>query len=200
MNLKINDKSLKSKELSLTEFLTLLVLKDDQDIVGLMKSLNQKEYILYNQKSGMFKLSDKGLKAITAGLRDGKKSEDEDLLKVAKILKNIYPKGKKEGTNSQWTEAESIIAGRLADFIEMFNDDIQKYGDSLYDLIITATEKYVESFNGDYQYMRILHNFIMVAKVNDFGKKEMKSDLLTAIENIDNYNTVKRNDWTSFTV
>ena len=29
MNLKINDKSLKSKELSLTEFLTLLVLKDN---------------------------------------------------------------------------------------------------------------------------------------------------------------------------
>lgn len=200
MNLKINDRTLESKELSLAEFLTLLILKDEQDIVSIMKQLNQKEYILYNQKSNVFKVSDKGLKVIANVLRTSKKSEDELLLKVAEELKSIYPKGLKEGTNSPWTQAVSLIAGRLTDFIEVFGKDLEKYEDNLYDVIIEATKKYVDSFNGEYKYMRILHNFIMVTIVNNEGKKEMKSDLLTAMENLNNYDTVKRDDWTSTTV
>lgn len=72
---------------------------------------------------------------------------------LAKAMQSIYPTGKKMGTNDYWRDSTKVIAQRLAMFFK-------KYGDKPDKEIINATRSYVESFNGEYQYMRLLKYFI----------------------------------------
>lgn len=75
------------------------------------------------------------------------------LTSLAETMQSIYPTGKKMGTNDYWRDSTKVIAQRLAMFFK-------KYGDRPDELIIRATRGYVESFNGEYQYMRLLKYFI----------------------------------------
>ena len=91
-------------------------------------------------------------------------------------MKELYPKGKKEGTNQFWADGVSIIVKRLKIFYK-------KYGFYDNDIIIKATENYIKSFNGDYRFMKTLKYFLWSEKVNKAGEVEPTSDLLTYIEN-----------------
>lgn len=195
MELNINDDVLKNANLELSDFFVLLTLKDNYDIVTIMKKLNQNALILYNQSKKSFFISDKGMKLVKEVLKvkHEEKRDCNDLRELATTLKLMFPKGIKQGTNTSWTEAVPLIMKRLETF---FN----KFGKQPYDKIIEATKKYIDSFNGDYRMMRVLNYFIMKTIINNDGEKEMKSDLLTAIENLDDYEQSNNNDWTSGTV
>ena len=195
MEMNINEDVLRDTNLELSDFLVLLTLKDDYDIVSVMKKLNQEALILYNQSKKAFFVSDKGLKLINSVLEVKQKEEQScnDLRELATTLKSLFPKGIKPGTNTPWTEAVPLIMKRLEKFFE-------KFGEQPYDKIIEATKKYIDSFNGDYRMMRVLNYFIMKTIINNDGEKEVKSDLLTAIENLDDYGEQRSEDWTSGTV
>ena len=62
--------------------------------------------------------------------------------------------------------------------------------------IVQAAEKYVQGFNGDYQYMKLLKYFILKEKVGAGGDVEGESDLINYIENAGQEDTLS-NDWTS---
>ena len=62
--------------------------------------------------------------------------------------------------------------------------------------IIQATEKYVQGFNGNYQYMRLLKYFIFREKVGAAGEVEGDSELISYIENAGQEEYLS-NDWTS---
>ena len=195
MELNINNDVLKNADLELSDFFVLLTLKDNYDIVAIMKKLNKNTLILYNQSKGSFFISEKGMKLIKEVLKVKReeKRDCNDLRELATTLKSLFPKGIKQGTNTPWTEAVSLIMKRLETFFE-------KFGEQPYDKIIEATKKYIDSFNGDYRMMRVLNYFIMKTIINNDGEKEVKSDLLTAIENLDDYGEQRSEDWTSSTV
>ena len=72
-----------------------------------------------------------------------------------------------------------------------------KYGDSYTDeQILNAARQYVEGFNGNYRYMRLLKYFIFKESLNANNEVEGGSELLTYIENEGQEDTLKDN-WTS---
>ena len=120
-----------------------------------------------------------------------KQQEPKDRLNLLAIrLKEIFPKGKKDGTNYYWADGVALIVRRLQLFFK-------KYGNTYTDeQIIQATEKYVQGFNGNYQYMRLLKYFILKEKVGAAGEVEGDSELISYIENAGQEENL-RNDWTS---
>lgn len=103
-----------------------------------------------------------------------------DFVDLATRLRELYPEGKKDGTNSYWRDSINLICKRLSAFKSRFGD----YSD---ETIYNATKAYVESFSDDKTYMRTLPYFII---------KDNESLLTTIIDNID---SVKKNNelWTA---
>ena len=120
--------------------------------------------------------TDKAVKLLDNVLADSSVDDDTKITELATKLKELYPKGKKEGTNQFWADGVSIIVKRLKIFYK-------KYGFYDNDTIIKATEDYIKSFNGDYRFMKTLKYFLWSEKVNKAGEVEPTSDLLTYIEN-----------------
>ena len=114
--------------------------------------------------------------------------EPDELIPVAQQLREIFPKGKKEGTNSQWRESTSLIVKRLQKFIKIFGEEYKDYNK-----ILAAAKEYVDSFNGNYAYMRTLKYFILKdeIKFNDEGQRyvDRTSDLATRMDNLGEANT-----------
>ena len=120
--------------------------------------------------------TDKAVKLLDNVLADSSVDDDTKITELATKLKELYPKGKKEGTNQFWADGVSIIVKRLKIFYK-------KYGFYDNDIIIKATENYIKSFNSDYRFMKTLKYFLWSEKVNKAGEVEPTSDLLTYIEN-----------------
>ena len=127
-------------------------------------------------------------------LSDKTVPKEDRLDKLVKQLMDLFPKGKKEGTSVYWK-------GNLKDNKLKLQKFFKLYGNTYTDeQIITATKKYVESFNGNYAYMRALKYFIWKdeKKVGADGKTyvEEVSDLASYIENEDQVNTTN-DGWTA---
>ena len=107
---------------------------------------------------------------------------------------SIFPSGKKEGTSLYWKGNRKDNKERLQKFFKLYGN---KYSDKQ---IIHAAKKYVESFNGQYAYMRALKYFIWKdeKKMGSDGRKyiEEVSDLASYIENAGQEDDLK-SDWTS---
>lgn len=100
---------------------------------------------------------------------------------LAVKLMEIFPKGKKEGTSVYFKGNKKDNKLRLQKFFKLYGNT---YTD---EQIIEAAKRYVESFNGNYSYMRALKYFIWKdeKKTDGEGKVyvEEVSDLATYIEN-----------------
>lgn len=106
---------------------------------------------------------------------------DAELTELAKKLKEIYPKGKKDD-RFYWADGVALIVRRLKAFFK-------KYGNHSADNIIDATQRYVDSKEGQPD-MRLLKYFIFKEGRNaGTGEVESSSDLLTYIENKDEEET-----------
>ena len=142
---------------------------------SMKQSLIDKGYI--TSAGNLFdRYTDKAVKLLDNVLADSSVDDDTKITELATKLKELYPKGKKEGTNQFWADGVSIIVKRLKIFYK-------KYGFYDNDIIIKATEDYIKSFNGDYRFMKTLKYFLWSEKVNKAGEVEPTSDLLTYIEN-----------------
>lgn len=107
--------------------------------------------------------------------------EDVFLTSLASALMEIFPKGKKEGTNVYWRGNLKDTKLRLKKFFKLYG---QQYST---EQILNAARNYVSSFNGNYSYMRVLKYFIWkdAKKINAEGKIYIDevSELATLIEN-----------------
>lgn len=108
---------------------------------------------------------------------------------LAKELREIFPEGKKEGTAYQWRGSTLLIMRRLNMFFHKYGEE---YSD---EEIINAAKAYVNGFNGNYRFMRILKYFIYKEGFNANGEIESTSDLLEYIENAGQ--ETLNNDWAS---
>ena len=107
----------------------------------------------------------------------GDKGVDTDRYdELADKLRELYPKGRKEGTSYLWRDSHAKIANKLRTLVKKYNF---KFTD---EQAISATKRYIESFNGNYSYMQLLKYFIL-KKDKDTG--EENSQLMSYIENED---------------
>lgn len=102
---------------------------------------------------------------------------EERLMNLAKKLKEVYPKGKKDNT-WYWADGAAVIARRLKIFFHKY-DPQRQFTD---EQIVDATKRYVQEKQGQPD-MRLLKYFIFKEPVGKGGDIEPVSDLLTYIEN-----------------
>lgn len=129
----------------------------------LIKSENG--YILNNSKIKLLE----GLMAESAT----EESKRDKYVAIAEKMREVYPKGKKQGLPYYWRDSTKVIAQRLMMFFKKYGEDYTEEN------IVNATKKYVDSWHGNYQYMQLLKYFIM--KKNPQG--EDTSELLSYLEN-----------------
>lgn len=147
------------------------------------------EYDGFNQKREPInaKLTQNGIDAIEDILlkSEFKSNNDEDRYdRLAEKLQEIFPSGKKRGTNYMWKDSKPIIAKKLRAIVKKYNVSFTD------EQAIEAARKYVDSFNGDYQYMQILRYFI--SKRNNLTGEET-SQLLSYIENAGQEESIDNN-------
>lgn len=196
MTICLSKEGCKKNNISLAEALLMLAIHNKADLDTAQEKLIKKGYITATrndlfQQIG-WRLTNKGTGVIDSVIVDSDKKQepDERLIQLATRLKEIFPKGRKDGTSYYWADGVALIARRLKLFFK-------KYGDTYTDKqIIQATSKYVEGFNGDYTYMRLLKYFILKEKVGAAGEVEGDSELISYIENAGQEENL-RNDWTS---
>lgn len=117
------------------------------------------------------------------------KEDDDRFNNLADKLRELFPIGRKPGTQLQWRDSTKIIAQRLKIFVKKFD---VKFTD---EQAIEATKKYISGFNGNYQFMQVLKYFIMKAGKED-GTSVVNSQLLSYMENTDCTDNFS-DDWTS---
>lgn len=192
----LNKKAAQQNGITIDEALLMLVIHNKANLEGAEKALIQKGLITA-ERNDLFqqvgwRLTNKGTEVLDSVIMDSDKEQEpqDRLIQLATKLKEIFPKGKKDGTNYYWADGVALIVRRLKLFFK-------KYGNKFTDeQIIQAAEKYVQGFNGNYQYMRLLKYFIFKEKVGANGEVEGDSELISYIENADQTDDLKT-DWTS---
>lgn len=192
----LNKEAAQQNGITIDEALLMLVIHNKANLEGAERALIQKGLITA-ERNDLFqqvgwRLTNKGTEVLDSVIMDSDKEQEpqDRLIQLATKLKEIFPKGKKDGTNYYWADGVALIVRRLKLFFK-------KYGNKFTDKqIIQAAEKYVQGFNGNYQYMRLLKYFIFKEKVGANGEVEGDSELISYIENAGQEEDL-RNDWTS---
>lgn len=196
MTISLNEESCKRNNITIAEALLLICYSNDVNIGTTEASLISKGYITAKRDENYnpigWRVTNLGIETLNSSILDAEKTpETEDrLTDLAKQLKEVFPKGKKDGTNLYWAEGVALIVRRLKLFFK-------KYGD-IYsnEDIVKAAQNYIRSFNGNYQYMKVLKYFIFKEKLGANREVEGESELINYIENADQEENL-RNDWTS---
>ena len=194
MNININEEICKKYGLDVSEVLAVLLIKICNDIPKLFSILEEKEIVVRDLLQG-YMVTQRWDDVVSTILLDSdvKAPSPDRLENLATQLMEIFPKQKKLGTCHYFRGNRKDIILRLKKFFKLYG----KYTD---EQIVTAAKKYVESFNGDYSYMRILKYFIWKdeVKINSEGDRYVDevSDLANWIENAGQEEDL-RNDWTS---
>jgi len=137
--------------------------------------------------NGNYFITDKGVEKLNQIIFDSTANipDNSILEKLAEDMQNLYPKGKKNGTNLYWRGSKKEIVIKLQGFYKRYGDQFNT------NQILEATKFYIESFNGNYQYMQLLKYFIWKIK----GVDEVVSELASYIENNGSENI--NNEWTT---
>lgn len=114
-------------------------------------------------------------------------NEEDRYDKLAKKMQEVFPSGKKQGTNLMWRDSKAIISKRLKAVVKKYKVEFTD------EEAIEATQKYVNSFNSNYQYMQVLKYFI---SKKDLTTGEESSQFLSYLENAGSEKQL-REDWMS---
>jgi len=181
MKLIIDTEEIKTQEISKSLFFYLLFLKNSGE-VNLKEIAKEGQLEGYTKKEGenTYSLNQEGSNIITKVLI-GSKSEikgksDKKYKEIAQEMMEIFPNGKKDGTNKYWRGSIDQVANKLNLLEKIINKELEK------EEVIKATEEYVKSFDTDYMYMRTLPYFILKGIVVEEGI-DWESELLNIIEN-----------------
>ena len=197
MKYSIDEDTCKKYDLDLPSVLLMMLVKMGANIDCLLRELEEKE-ILFKQE-GIFGCRlyptqrwDDILSNILLDSDSVVEKREDDLDTLARTLMEIFPKGKKEGTNVYWKGNLKDVKLKLKKFFKLYGNYYTNQQ------IINAARSYVESFNGNYTYMRILKYFIWKdeKKVSADGRVyiEEVSELASFIEN---EGQEENNEWTT---
>ena len=193
MKIEVSDKICEKYNLSIEETLVLIGLKYSSQEV--FQKLNKERFLLdlgssiFNEET-KYKLSRKAneaLSCILAESTDVVAKRTTNIEELADKLRDIYPNGKIFNTNYYYRCNRQDIINKLKTFFKMYGT---KYTD---EQIINATQKYVNSFNGNYTYLKLLKYFIW--KDERLKGESVQSLLADFIEN-ENSEDTTNTDWT----
>lgn len=184
MTISINDKVCKKNGITVAQLLALLLVKTGENIPKLLEELKSKEMIVEEQSllEKTYTITQCWDNVCCNVILSSDKDVpiDTHIEELAKALMELYPKGKKPGTNTYWRGNLKDTKLRLKKFYKLYGN---KYTDTQ---ILEATKKYIED-HIDLSYMRVLKYFIWkdVRKVDSegVGYIEETSDLASYIEN-----------------
>lgn len=182
MNYTINEDVASKHHLTINDVLLMMLIKNKCDIENNIESLLHRDIITKSQLFNDIKLTQHWNEELQKILLDSDKviPKTNDLTYLVTTLRNIYPKGIKSGS-AAWRGNVREITLRLQKFFKIYGSTYNEED------IIEATKKYVESFNGNYTYMRILKYFILKdeVKINEDGVRyvEQISELANFLEN-----------------
>ena len=194
MKLTIDQAILDKNGLTLEEFLVLFLSAREVDIGAISQSLVAKglaDKDLFS--SGKLVISDKVKDLISTISIDSDKNvidKDSEFTELATELREIYPAGRKDGTTYMWRGTTAEVAKKLKTLVVKYGFTINRED------VIKATKEYVSSFNGNYKYMQLLKYFILKSVRDADGNVDVKSELMSIIENSGQVST-QRDDWMS---
>lgn len=211
----LNKKAAQQNGMTIDEVLFLLIIYNKANLEIAEKDLIQKGFITA-ERNDLFqqvgwRLTNKGSQILDSVILDSDKQQDSEdrLTKLATRLKKVFPEGKKDGTNYYWAEGVALIVRRLKlffkkydkFFITMFEEEshiytTDQFNNFIDDRIVQAAERYVQGFNGNYQYMKLLKYFIFKEKISVGNEIEGDSQLISYMENYSQEENLK-DDWTS---
>lgn len=172
----INKDVLEKNNLSMNEFLVLLLTYNKANIQEVKQSLVEKGLADFSVFDDELVISSTTKDLITSISIDSDVkvlSKDKEFRELADKLKELFPKGKKAGTTYMWRDSTAVIARKLKTLVVKYDYQFTE------EQAIKATKAYVESFNGDYTYMQLLKYFIL----KSLPDGEIKSDFMSYIEN-----------------
>lgn len=194
MKLTIDQTILDKNGLTLEEFLVLFLGAKDVDIESVSQSLIAKglaDKDLFS--NGKIVVSDKIKDLISTISIDSDKNvidKDSEFTELATELREIYPAGRKDGTTYMWRGTTAEVAKKLKTLVVKYGYTINRED------VLKATKEYVNSFNGNYRYMQLLKYFILKSVKDADGNVDIKSELMSLIENSDQIDA-QRDDWVS---
>ena len=194
MKLTIDQTILNKNNLTIEEFLVLFLSAREVDIGVISQSLVAKglaDKDLFS--SGKLVISDKVKDLISTISIDSDKNvidKDSEFTELATELREIYPAGRKDGTTYMWRGTTAEVAKKLKTLVVKYGYTINRED------VLKATKEYVNSFNGNYRYMQLLKYFILKSVRDADGNVDIKSELMSLIENSDQIDA-QRDDWVS---
>ena len=194
MKLTIDQTILDKNNLTLEEFLVLFLSAREVDIGVISQSLVAKG--LANKdlfSSGKLVISDKVKDLVSTIPIESDKNvidKDSEFTELATELREIYPAGRKDGTTYMWRGTTAEVAKKLKTLVVKYGYTINRED------VLKATKEYVNSFNGNYRYMQLLKYFILKSVKDADGNVDIKSELMSLIENSDQIDA-QRDDWVS---
>lgn len=198
MKFTIDEDACKKVNLSIPEALMILIVKTGVNLSELLKTMKEKQMLVeeHTLMGNSLLVTQRWNDLCESALlsADDTIPKGDRLNKLAKALMEIFPEGKKDGTSQYWRGNTRDVTLKLQKFFKLYGN---KYTD---EQIISATQRYVTSHNGSYQYMRVLKYFICKnekkADSEGVGYVEEVSDLAAYIENAGHEETLK-DDWMS---
>ena len=156
MKYVIDSSVVAKSELTLEELFALLLVKTGANVNNVFSNLVAKEAIVNTGIAGKFLPTQRWSDMCDNILLSSEKTipTDEELIPLAEKLMQIFPQGKKPGTPYYWKCNKREISLKLKSFFKLYG---VKYTE---EEILSAAHRYVESFNGDYRFMRLLKYFI----------------------------------------
>lgn len=178
MRLTIDSKACENNNLTLEEFMVLYLNAKDVDIQQIMNSIVEKNIAgrdLFNPNNLI--LGSKSKQLVSNVILESDKTvqnNSERIKALAQTLRDMYIPGKKEGTQDYFKCSSSEVEQKLKRFFA-------EYGEFTDEQIINATQRYIDSFKGNYRFAQLLKYFISKKLDGERGSR-----LLVYIENEDN--------------
>ena len=202
MKVTINEKVCLKHKLTLTEFLMALAVRTCQNVGEVLDNMLNREILVKQGEDYLITQhwSDVLDEVISDSSGSVEKS-DEELLELAKQMRELYPQGKMKDRYGRMTPYyyrcnNGEVVKKLKKFFTIF-------GSVSDEDILDATKRYVASFQGNYTGMRLIKYFIIKDDVkpseDGTGHVEQISDLATFLENKESEGeeSVNNDDWTT---
>lgn len=188
---KLSSSACSMHNLDFSEGLALLavVATDDKNYETLIdRGLISKANSTLRELNKKYHASDKGVALANELVADSEEAiiaKKDEIKELAIKLMEIYPEGKMPGTSYYYR-------GNKADIIKKLKSFYKRYGTEYTSTqIIEATKKYIQSFNGNYTYLKLLKYFIWKDEIRD--REVIQTSILA--DYLENKNTTVNNNW-----
>ena len=202
MKITIDEKVCTKHKMTLQEFFMTLTVRNldrTNTIDGLLDNMVNREILVKNNDDyAVTQHWSDVLDEIISDSSGKVEKSDEELLELAKQMRELYPQGKMKDRYGRMTPYyyrcnNSEVVKKLKKFFTIF-------GNVSDEDILDATKRYVASFQGNYTGMRLIKYFILKDDIKpgeDGNHVEQISDLATFLENKESEEEVNNDDWTT---